>query len=260
MELGRRGIGEIVALVGVVLGFVALWTKVFDGFDSKYSDDGTILAAMIILLGLAACCLLASLLLGKVELDLIAAVAGAVALGVFLYNPALVAFKDIGKLSWGGWLGIASILIPVGAGAAQLWHRRSDAKAPGINPWTAAAAIGLVLITIGIWSEFVDKSGISYWKASTSGHAMGLLLLVLVIASAICILAAANTRKAELSDLAMIVSAVLVGLVVANPIHEAFGSFGNLGTGGWLGLAGGLVLLLALIGNRVVKLDELMKK
>ncbi|HEY5159638.1 MAG TPA: hypothetical protein VII83_01075 [Gaiellaceae bacterium] len=262
MELGRRRVAELVALLGVVLGFIALFVETFDvdGYTGKYTDDGTVLTVLIILLGLAACCLVASLMLGKVILDLIAAVTGAAALGIFLYIPAILAFKNLGKLGWGGWLGIAAVLTPVGAGAAQLWHRRSDAKAPGITLWTVAAAIGLVLITIGIWSEYVDKSGLSYWQASYSGHAMGLLLLALVIASAICILAAANARKAELSDLAMIVSAVLVGLAVANPVHQAFGHFGNLGTGGWLGLVGGLVLLLALIGNRLVKLPELMKK
>ena len=59
MELEKRKIGEAVAAVGVVLGLVALWTGVMDGVTGTYSEDGTVTAAMIILLGLAACCLVA---------------------------------------------------------------------------------------------------------------------------------------------------------------------------------------------------------
>ena len=73
MELGKPKIGELVAAVGVVLGFVALWTTVFERAGYQYKDDGTYLTALIIALGLAACCLAASLLLGKMHLDLAAA-------------------------------------------------------------------------------------------------------------------------------------------------------------------------------------------
>lgn len=260
MELGRRKIGELVAVVGVVLGLIAIWVIAFKDFNVKYSDDGTVMAALIIMLGLAGCCLAASLLLGKVNLDLTAAVAGAVAFGFFLYLPSIVAFKYIDKFSWGAWLGICAVLIPLGAGAAHLWHERSDAKAPGVTVGTVAAAIGLLLIVIGIWSERIDKSSVSYWKTSASGHALGLLLLLLVIVSAILIAVAVNARKAELADLALIVSGITVGVAIAQGVGDAFGNFGILGTGAWLELFGGIVLLLALIGSRVMKLPELMKK
>jgi hypothetical protein len=260
MELGRRKIGELVALVGVVLGFIALWANAIKGSDAKYADDGTVMAAGIIILGLAACCLAASLLLDKANLDLTAAVAGAAAFGFFLYQPSLMAFKYIDKLSWGAWLGICAGLIPLGAGAAHLWQKRSGAKAPGVTLWTVAAAIGLLLIVIGIWSERIDKSSISYWDTSYSGHALGLLLLLLAIVSALLIAWAANARKAELADLALIVSAITVGVAIAQGVHDAFGAFGDMGTGAWLELFGGLVLLLALTVSRVVKLPELVKK
>ena len=264
MKLGRRQIAELVAVVGVVVGLCALWigyvnTKYTGGTTIKYADDGTVMAAGIVILGLAACCLAASLLLGKVDLDLTAAVAGAVAFGFFLFIPAAVAFKSFGHLGSGAWLGICAGLVPLGAGAAQLWHRRSDAKAPGVTLWTVGAVIGLVLIVVGIWSK-VTNDGFSYWNSSASGHALGLLLLILAIVSAILIAIAVTARKAELADLALIVSGILVGLAVAEGIHDAFGSFGDMGTGAWLALAGGLVLLLSLIGSYVVKLPELMKK
>jgi hypothetical protein len=260
MELGRRKIGELVGLVGVVLGFIAIWVSVVEGSSTKYSDDGTILALLIITLGLAGCCLAASLMLGKEDLDLTAAVAGAVAFGFLLYLPSLYSFKYVDKFSGGIWLGICAGLIPLGAGAARLWSKRSGARAPGVTLWTVAAAIGLLLIVIGIWSERIDKSGISYWNTSSSGHALGLLLLLLVIVSALLIAVTANARKAELADLAMIVSAITVGVAIAQVVGDAFNDFSFDGTGAWLEFFGGLVLLLALAVSRVVKLPELMKK
>ena len=259
MELGRRKIAELVALVGVALGLIALFTKTFDIGGAKYSDDGTVLTIGLIIVALNAGCLLAALLLGKMNLDLTAAVAGAVAFGFFLYLPARVAFKDMGHFSWGAWLGIAAVLVPLGAGAAHFWRKRSDAKAPGVTLWTVAAAAGLILILIGIWSKVLDASSITYWNASSSGHAIGLLLLVLVIVSASLIAMAVTSKKAETADLALIVSAVTVGVAVAQGVHDAFGSLGNMGTGAWLQLIGGLVLLISLTVSRVVKLPELMK-
>jgi hypothetical protein len=260
MELGRRRIGELVAVVGVVLGFVAVWVTRFEGLNDKYTDDGTFVTALIIAVVLAGCCLAASLLLGKENLDLTAAVAGAMAFGFFLYMPSVVAFKYVDKFSWGAWLGICSGLIPLGAGAAHLWHKRSDAKAPGVTLATIGAAIGLVLIVIGIWSKVSDGMSATYWNASYSGHALGLLLLVLAIASALLIVVAANARNAELADLALIVSAITVAMAISQGVGDAFGDFGDLGTGAWIELIGGLVLLLSLIAPRVVKLPELMKK
>ena len=260
MELGRRKIGELVALVGVVLAFIAIWVSAIEGSNAKYADDGTVMAAAIIVLGLAACCLAASLLLGKENLDLAAAVAGAAGFGFFLYQPSLMAFKYIDKLSWGAWLGICAALIPLGAGAAHFWRRRSDAKAQGVTLWTVAAAVGLLLIAVGIWMHVADAVSITYWNASYSGHALGLLLLLLVIVSAVLIALAVNAKKAELADLALIVSAILVGVAIAQGVHDAFGDFSQMGTGAWLELFGGLVLLVALTVSRVVKLPELMKK
>jgi hypothetical protein len=264
MELGRRKIGEIVAAVGVVLGLMALWTaaiktKYTGGVTVKYADDGTVEIVGIVILGLAACCLIASFL-GKADLDLVAAVAGAAAFGFLLYQPANLGFKHFGWLGTGAWLGVCAGLIPLGAGAAHLWQKRSNAKAAGLNLGIVAAAIGLVLIVAGIWMKVSDGSDVKYWDLSQSGHALGLLLLLLAIVSAVLIAAGVNSRKAELADLALIVSGILAGVAVAKGIHDAFGSFGNMGSGAWSLFIGGLLLLLGLIASRVMKLPELMKK
>lgn len=262
MQLGRTKIGELVAAVGVVLGLIALWVSYIDkndfgGMTAKYADDGTIEAVGIIILGLAGVCLIASLL-GAANLDLVAAVAGAAAFGFLLFMPAVFGFKELDKLGWGAWLGICAGLVPIGAGAAHLWHKRSDAKAPGINLGTAVAAIGLVLIAVGVFMDRVDKpASVTYWKSSASGHALGLLMLLLVVVSVLAILAAVNARKGELADLALIISGVTAGLAVAQGVHDAFGSFDLMGSGGWIELIGGLALLLGLIGSKVMKLPAL---
>jgi len=257
MKLGKRQIAELVAVVGVVCGVFALF--LVWGFGLlKYSNDGTFLAAELVLLGLAAGCLAGSLLIGKAELDLIAAVAGAGAFGLYLFEPARHAFNALGFLNAGAWLGVCTGLIPIGAGAAQLWHGRSKNKTPGVNLWTAGAAAGLVLIVVGLWSSIEkDPRFITYWNASFSGHALGLLLLIIAIVSAVLIAAAAISRKAELADLALIVSTVLAGLAANEGVSDALGSSGSMATGAWLELVGGVVLVLALIGHRVVKLPEL---
>lgn len=259
MALDKRKIGELVALVGVVLGFIAVWTEAIEGFDVKYADDGTVVAVAVVVLGLAGLCLLASLLLGMTSLDLTAAVAGAAAFGFLLYQPAILAFEDLDMLGTGGWLGVCAGLVPLGAGAAVLWQRRSGAKVAGLTLGTVVAAIGLLLILIGIWSDISDLAPTSYWDASASGHALGWLLLLLVAASAVLIAMTAASGRADLADLALIVAGIAAGTAVAQGTHDAFNQMGDMGTGAWLQLIGGLVLLVGLIGSRALKLDNLRK-
>ncbi len=259
MAIEKRKIGELVALVGVVLGFIAIWTKAVDGSDSKYADDGTVLAVAIIILGLAGACLLASLLLGMANLDLTAAVAGAAAFGFLLYQPAAFAFENLNSLAAGAWLGVCAGLIPLGAGAAVLWQRRADAKVPGLTAGTAVAVVGLLLIVISIWSDIFDAAPISYWDISASGHALGWLMILLVAASALLVVATVVTRRGDVADLALIVSGIAAGVAVAEGTHDAFNHLEDMAAGGWLALIGGLVLLVGLIGARAMKLGDLRK-
>ncbi len=259
MKLNRGTLGEAAAVVGVVLGFVALWTALLDGAPGKYSKDGTITVAMIVLLGLAGCCLAASLL-GTAKLDLAAAATGAVAFGFFLFVPAVAAFKNFDKLGTGAWLGVCTGLIPLGAGLAYSAGRgKSDAKAPNIDPASAVAAIGLVLIVAGIWMEIADKSGVTYWNASATGHALGLLTLLLAIASALLIVLAVRSQSGCLADLALIVACITAGLAMAEGIGDAFGSFGEMGSGAWMELFGGLALVAGLVATRMVKFAPMKK-
>jgi len=258
MKLDRRTIGEAVAAIGVVLGFIALWTALYDGASGKYSKDGTVTAAMIILLGVAGGCLVASLR-GTAKLDLAAAATGAVAFGFFLFVPSVAAFKYVDKLGTGAWLGVCAGLIPLGAGIAYFAGRgKSNAKAPSVDPASAVAAIGLVLIVAGIWMA-VGDSGVTYWNGSLSGHALGLLMLLLAIASALLIVLAIRSQSGCLADLALIVACITAGLAMAEGIGDAFGSFDQMGSGAWVELFGGLALLAGLIGTRTLKFAPMKK-
>jgi hypothetical protein len=264
MELEMRKRGELVAAVGVVLGLVALWMRLWDEWPGKYSTDGTVTIAMSILLGLAACCLLTSLL-GFADLDLIAAASGAVAFGFFLDYPARAAFDQFGALGTGAWLGICAGLIPLGAGFAHFTARkRSSGRESTANPATVLAAIGLVMIVAGIGMTTAygpaSPGNPSYWNISSSGHALGLLLLLLAIASALLIAGAVSSPSGRsLADLALIVSSITAGLAMSEGIRAAFHYLGWMGSGAWMELFGGLALLFGLIGTRVLIFAPLRK-
>ena len=252
MKLKIRKIGEAVAAVGVVLGLVALWMNQVVGTSSKYSNDGTITASIIIVLGIAACCLGASLL-GYGDLDLAAATTGALAFGFYLFVPAISAFKSFDWVGAGAWVGICAGLVPLGAGVAHFSAReQSDENATAANPATAVAAIGLVLIVTGTWMNVLSKTSTSYWNASASGHVLGLLLLLLALASALLLAGAFDSRSGCLADLALIVSGITAGLAMQQGVKQAFGAFDAMGSGAWVELIGGLVLLIGLIGTRVL--------
>jgi hypothetical protein len=256
----RRQAGEIVALVGVVVGLVAVWTTFYVHPVSKaalkYADDGTIIAAAVIVLGFVACCLLVSLA-GVANLDLVAATAGAIGFGFLLLKPAQFAFQSLSLLEAGAWLGVCSGLIPLGAGYAHFVSARAaDSKPPRVNLGTALVTAGFAGLAIGVWFA-IEKGTVSYWDASTSKHALGFLMLGAVAVSVLILVLAVVMKNGLVADLALIVSGISVGLAVAVVILKAFGSLGQVGTGGWIELSAALALLLGLVAMRLEKVPSL---
>jgi ABC-type glycerol-3-phosphate transport system permease component len=87
-------------------------------------------------------------------------------------------------------------------------------------------------------SIFLDAlTGTSYWNLS--GHSLGIVLLVLAVATLLAWAAAWAGTPTRGLDLAL--SLVLFGLLAVVPVGAAFGDFGSLDTGAWLGLAGGIL-------------------
>jgi hypothetical protein len=225
--------GRGLAAIGVVLAAIAIWLDNFDG-GSKYWDDGTTGIFLLIL------CLIAALAIGGgqmgQETNGWAFAAGAILLGFYGFYPAVLAFDDWDLLAIGAWLGLAgAALIVIGTGAAYAVVGGAPSTPGGTSTPALAAGLGIVLIFPAI---FIDASeGDSYW--SISGHSLGILLLVLSIAAAL--LWAASVAGTPTRGLDQAVTLVLLGLLCVGPVVAAFGDFGSLDAGAWLGIAGAIL-------------------
>jgi hypothetical protein len=237
-------VGRMVAVVGLVLGFVAIFVNFasVNGNTVKYSDDGTVLAFLLVAL-IAAAVLLAATMGGRDDLEAAAAVAGGAAFGFYLFVPSAFGFNNFGVVDTGGWLGVCSGLIPLG-----LWYSMSSRPATmsRLNPALAVPiVVGRICCLVAIW--LTVELGASYWDLDDQGRALPALMLLLVIGGAVLGIAttfgSAPTRM--MADGTLVLAAVTFGLYGAEVIQAAFGDFGSLDTGAWLGAVGGLILLLA---------------
>ena len=145
-------------------------------------------------------------------------------------------------------LALCSSLIVIGAVVINAYGpprtARPDGRASAVS--LGSVLVGLVLVAAAIWVDV--ETGKSFWEFSSQGgpflkqgaHAVGVGILLAVVATAILTLAAFYKRKPLLFDLAFAGAGVVCGLgtllVVEN--KEA------LEAGAWLAAAGGLVVLL----------------
>jgi hypothetical protein len=232
--------GRAIAFVGIVVGLVAIGLPLVTagGISSRYVDDGTVFAFLVITLAYA------SYFPAEIGRDMAAAAVGSTAFGFYLFFPAILAFDRLGNLGAGGWLGICTILIPIGALIVRSTESKPAAEAtssPGIGLAQLAAAVGLVLIVIGIWLPAGSgDNDASYWNVS---HTLGALMLLLVVLNVLFIGATLFSTVAA-ADLALLVAATTFGLVEANWIVSAFEDFGTMGAGAWLQTIGGVFLVL----------------
>lgn len=221
--MARDIAGRSIALVGICAALLAVSLPVFG--SARYVSDGTVAAFLFVTVALA------SWLPAEVGPPSLGAALGAAAFGFFLRLPAVAAFDQFGTLKAGAWLGLCAVLIPIGALVRPDGHRAALLRT---GPATLVSAIGLALVVVGIWLPAENET--SYWDASTSGHALGILVLLLAVADAVAI----ALRHA---DAALLLAATTFGLVEVSVIGNAFEDFGVLGSGAWLAGAGGLLLL-----------------
>ena len=231
-------------MVGVVTGLVALGLTLVPlggGAVAGYADHGAVAAFLIVTLSYA------SYLPAEVGKDTPATVAGVVAFGFFLYWPAVYAFNGLDQLGAAAWLGLGTVLIPIGAHIVRSAEHEHVAQAeppppatPLRDPFLGLALLGVGLIVVAIWLP-LESGGASLWNASVSGHALGLLLLLFVVLDVVALLgplvSPAVTRYRTL-----LVAAATFGLVAAPFVNLAFNHLDVLGTGGWLAAVGGLLL------------------
>lgn len=235
--------GRMVALVGLVLGFVAIFVSFasLGGVSAKYSDDGTVLAFLLVSL-IACAVLLVAAMAGREDLEAAAAVAGGTAFGFYLFVPASLGFNHFDIVDTGGWLGVCSGLIPLG-----LWYSMSSKPATIARPNPVSAIpviVGRICCILAIF--WVAEIHTSYWNLLDKGRALPALMLLLVIGGAVLGIATtfASSPTRVTADGTLILAAVTFGLYGAEVIQSAFGDFGSLGWSAWLGAAGGTVLLL----------------
>jgi hypothetical protein len=227
-------IGRAAVLVGLICGLLAVSLPFVSGEagSARYVDDGTTAAFLIVLLALS------SWFPADVGTASLCAALGGAAYGFFLFVPALRAFDELGSLDSGAWLGLCTFLIPIGVNFAVPAEPSARARR-GMGE--AIGLLGIVLLLVAIWLP-LGSGGPSAWNASSSGHALGLLMLLLALVDAALLVAPG------LADLRLIAAAITFGLLAAAVIVSAFDHFGTLGAGAWLAACAGALILLGSAG------------
>jgi hypothetical protein len=245
MSVGLIGRGIVAA--GIVIGLLAISLTFASSGDAsvRYLDDGTVAAFLLIALTIA------SILPPEIGKDRLGAASGSAAFGFFLFGPASFGFDHFGYLGAGAWLGVCTALIPIGALVVFNADRPAAAatSSSGATPHPLTI-FGLLLILVGIWLPTGSGDGApSFWNLSFSGHALGLLMLLLVLVNLVLV-GAARSGKSAAADRALLAAAITFGLVEAEWIGAAFNNFGLLGSGAWIVAAGGLLLMLGAAAMR----------
>jgi hypothetical protein len=225
--------GRAIAAAGVVLAIVAIWIDAVS--SSTYWSDGTTGAFLLVLSGLAALGLAAGYT-GQSTNGAVLAV-GAVLLGFYGWIPVAFAFNDWDQTRAGTWLGVAgAALIVIGAGSSYLAAGAPRDTPTGLSREAVVAGLGIALIFPGIFLDSLN--GTSYWH-SLLGRSLGIVLLVLTIASASTWAATINGTSTRGLDQAL--TLVLLGLLSFYPVAAAFGDFGSLDSGAWIAFAGAIL-------------------
>jgi hypothetical protein len=224
-------VGRGAILIGLTCGLLAISLSFVSDGSVRYVDDGTTAAFLIVLLSLS------SWFPAEVGTGRFCIAIGGAAFGFFLFLPTLLAFDHLDSLGSGGWLGLCTVLIPVGVVFAE--PAEPSPRSRGLRE--AIGLLGIVLLVVGIWLPF-ESGGPSAWNESASGHALGLLMLLLAVLDALLLVVTG------LADLQLMVAAASFGLLAAPVIISAFDQLGTLGAGAWLQACAGVLILVSSTG------------
>jgi hypothetical protein len=227
--------GRAIALIGAVLAIVGIFVSAFAG-QSYWDIDGTLAAFGLALAILAALCVAGSY--AGWATDSWLAGLGALMIGYWGWFPAVLAFDNWDTTRAGVWLTFAGgIAVLVGAGIALQAAGGARSTPAGLSPAALAAGLGIALVFPGIFLD--NATGSSYWDIPFFGHSLGIAMLILAVLAGL--LWAASAAGTGTRGLDVAVSLILLGLVVFYPIGAAFNDLGDLDTGAWLALAGGIL-------------------
>ena len=232
------------ALGGLVLVVISIWLDAVGG--QSYWDDGTQGVFMLILALGAGLLLAMSWMQNRAEPARTAAALSFLLLGYTTWIIAVTAFGNWGEIDAGGWLAwIGSIVAALGAwvGSQSMGTRPLMASAMGmrgVQMGALAALGGVVLCVISIWLEASSNAGLSYWDLSDD-KILGIVMLVAAGLTGAALFGAWSGRGQGAALWASAFATLLWGLFLLGPVTAAFGDFGSLGAGGWLGFFGGLI-------------------
>jgi hypothetical protein len=161
-------------------------------------------------------------------------------IGYWAWFPAVTAFDDWDQTRAGVWLPLGGAIL-VALGAGTVLHASGGARSTpaGFSPGALAAGLGIALVFPGL---FLDaETGRSYWEGPPGlGHSLGIVMLAVAVVAGL--VWAASTAGTPTRGLDVAVSLVLLGLVAFDPIASAFNLLGDLESGAWLALAGGILV------------------
>jgi hypothetical protein len=110
------------------------------------------------------------------------------------------------------------------------------------------AAIGIVLVIVSNWVSVFPS--FKYWDDGT----IGAFILILAIVTGVLLLSSLVVRSAGLSLAGAATGLVACGFLLFVPVEVAFGEFGLVRAGAWLGAVGGVLLgfgsLFAYVADR----------
>ena len=236
-ELSLSLLGRLLATIGLVLAFPAIWVDAVGSESYWHQSSGHAVGAAMLVLAVVSFLLLAANLAQPGSVPARAySIPGLVLGGLFLFVPVEFVADHSEALKTGAWLGFAAALT-LALGSILM----AVAGRPGaVEPRAARGELGQTLIGLGIvlvfpaiWTDFV--AGISYWNAS-SGHGVGIAMLVLAIAAGLLLLGSLQGINSALAVLFVVPALLGGGMLLFVPLEAAFDHLDELKVGAWLGL------------------------
>jgi len=234
-----------VVAIGIAFATAAVWLDLDDAGGS-YWDDPTNAAFLLALSGVSAASVGVDLVRRWAWLPLVPLVVGFLLIGFHLFLVGFFGPEDFDLVERAVWWGLGgAAIMALGAFllAAERWGARLRGTAgDGGRARRLVTALGIGLVFPGIWLDAVELRSadpvlvVTYWDFL--GHSLGILFLALACVLAVSSAMSWGLRWPESDLVAATLSLVVLGLALYLPVTYAFGSFGVLGAGAWLALAG----------------------
>jgi hypothetical protein len=244
-ELSLSLLGKLLATIGLVLAFPAIWVDAVGSESYWHQSSGhAVGAAMLVLAVVSLVLLAANLAQPRSVPERAYSIPGLVLGGLFLFVPFEFVSEHSELLKTGAWLGVAAALtLALGSIVTAVAGRSGgmELKAGRRGLGQALTGLGIVLVFPAIWTDFV--ASVSYWDTSL-GHGVGTGMLVLAIGAGLLLLASLLGAHSALFPIPAL---VVAGLLLFVPLEAAFDHLGELKVGAWLGIAACLAIALGSI-------------